>query len=64
MDHYKIVEKKNPLAVHGLFDTLETARRHLAEAIPVYVEKGYFTDKTLKPNDFEIVENQPNIKGQ
>lgn len=53
---YKIVEKKNPLAVHGLFDTLEQAERHLNEVMPKYVKRGFFMDKTLTENCFEIME--------
>ena len=50
----KVVEKKNPLAVHGLFDTVERAEKHLRETIPVYVARGYFMDKTLRADNFEI----------
>lgn len=48
--------KADPLAVHGIFDSLERAERHLAVNIPVYVSRGYFTDKTLTADSFEIVE--------
>lgn len=54
----KIVEKKNKLAVHGLFDNLERAKNHLENVIPIYVMKGYFMDKTLTKDDFEILEEQ------
>lgn len=54
--YFKIVEKKNPLAVHGLFNTRERAERHLREIIPVYVTRGYFMDKTLKTEDFIVKE--------
>lgn len=50
----KIVEKDNPLAVHGLFDSVERAERHLREVIPVYVARGYFMDKTLTADSFRI----------
>lgn len=53
---YKIVEKKNPLAVHALFDELQRAERHLNEVIPEYVKRGFFMDKTLTENCFEIKE--------
>lgn len=53
---WKIVEKNNPLAVHGHFDSLWRAERHLTKVIPEYVEKGYFMDNTLKAEDFEIRE--------
>ena len=51
----KIVEKKNHLAVHGLFDSMGRAKRHLNEIIPEYVRKSYFMDKTLTATDFEII---------
>ena len=50
-----IVEKKNPHAVHGHFDTPHAAQRHLTGKIPEYVAKGYFMDKTLTADDFEII---------
>ena len=55
MAKYKIVEKNNPLAIHGLFDSKDRAEYHLTNNIPTYVEKGYFTDKTLTIKDFIIV---------
>jgi len=53
----KLVEKKNNHAVHGLFCSREKAEKHLKETIPIYIEKGYFIDKTLTAADFEIIEN-------
>ena len=53
----KIVEKKNRHAVHGIFDSMPRAERHLNEVIPTYVQRGYFMDKTLKADDFMILEN-------
>lgn len=50
-----LVEKKNHLAIHGQFDTMERAQLHLRHVIPEYVRKGYFMDKTLQPEDFEII---------
>lgn len=54
----KIVEKKNQLAVHGLFDSMARAERHLTVVIPDYCKRGFFMDKTLTPDDFEILENE------
>lgn len=51
---YHIVEKKNNLAVHAHCDTLESAKRYLAVTVPKHCKLGYYTDKTLKPSDFEI----------
>ena len=54
---FKLVEKKNHNAVHGLFEVLARAERHLREVIPDYVARGYFMDKTLRADDFEIIES-------
>lgn len=51
-----LVEKKNHLAVHGYFTSRESAEYHLKETIPGYVSRGYFMDKTLMVDDFEIIE--------
>ena len=51
---YKLVEKKDPLALHAIFDSLESAERHLKETVPQYVAMGYFMDKTLTADSFEI----------
>lgn len=53
---YKIVEKKDHHAVHGIFSSRGSAEKHLKETIPLYVERGYFMDKTLKADSFEVVE--------
>jgi hypothetical protein len=54
MTQFKLVEKANPLHLHGLFETRERAERHLEVNIPEYCAKGYFMDKTLTPDSFEI----------
>ena len=54
MRQYYIAERRNPLAIHAIFDSLDRAERHLREVIPVYVARGYFTDKTLRAEDFVI----------
>lgn len=53
----KIIEKKNHLAIHGLFDSRESAEKFLKETIPIYCTRGYFMDKTLKPEDFEVADS-------
>ena len=55
---YAIVEKANKLAVHGLFDTLERAKRHLDVNIPFYLEKSLFDNKALTADSFEVVETR------
>lgn len=52
---FKLVEKANHYAVHALFDSKERAERHLALNIPDYCKRGYFMDKTLTPESFEII---------
>jgi hypothetical protein len=54
---FKIVEKANPHAVHGYFDTLAPAERALREDIPEYVARGFFMDKTLRADSFEVRPN-------
>ena len=53
---YKVVEKGNPLVVHGIFDSKERAEHWLKEVCPRYVERSYFMDKTLTQDSFMIVE--------
>jgi hypothetical protein len=52
---FKIVEKKNRLAVHGIFDSRERAEKNLREVKPGECARELFMDKTLKPEDFEII---------
>jgi len=51
-----LVEKKNHLAVHAHCHSRESAERHLRENVPIYCAKSYYMDKTLTPQDFEIIE--------
>lgn len=53
---FTIVEKKNQLAVHAHCCTRESAQRWIDVNAPLYCAKGYFMDKTLTPDSFEIVE--------
>ena len=53
----KVVEKKNTLAVHGIFLSRERAQNHIDSVIPEYCERGVFMDKTLTPGDFTIEES-------
>ena len=52
---FKLVEIKNELAIHGIFDSEERAKKHLKEIIPLYVQRGYFMDKTLTADSFKII---------
>ena len=58
---YKLIEKGNPLAVHGLFETKQRAEYHLENLIPVFVSRGYFDNKSLTANSFEIVDMREEI---
>jgi hypothetical protein len=51
-----IIEKKNPLAVHAYCHSKESAQRWLDVNAPEYAAKGYFMDKTLTADSFEIKE--------
>jgi hypothetical protein len=48
------------LAIHGIFESRASAKRHLEEVIPAYVSQGYFMDKTLTANSFKIVSPKNN----
>lgn len=54
---YKLVEIKNPLAVHAIFDSEERAKLFLATTVPQYIKKGYYSDKSLTIKDFKIVKD-------
>ena len=58
MERFKLVEKANHLAVHGLFYSKETAEAFLRDTVPEYIRRGYYMDKTLRPCDFEIIETK------
>lgn len=47
-------EKKQPLAVHAIFSSMQSAEKHLRDVIPDYCARGLFINKTLQPSDFEI----------
>lgn len=56
MEKFAIIEKGNPLAVHGLFYSRERAEQFLRETVPVYVARGYYMDKTLTAESFCVAE--------
>ncbi|WOK01506.1 hypothetical protein [Pseudomonas phage UF_RH7] len=51
MEKYKVVEKKNPLAVH----CLTWSKQRAQEWIEKYGDSKMFTDKTLNRDSFTIV---------
>ena len=52
---FKLVKKSNHNALYGLFNTIECAEHHLKKKITLYIVCGYFMDKTLTPDCFEII---------
>ena len=53
---WDVVEKKNPFHLHAICSTRESAERWIKELAPEYCAKGFFMDKTLTPESFEIIE--------
>jgi hypothetical protein len=51
---FYVIEKKNPLAVHAICHSLDRAENWIKEKAPEYCAKGFFMDKTLKPNSFKV----------
>lgn len=54
MGKYIIIEKRNHLAIHGIFNTFDAAQHHLENTIPEYIKRGYFADKTLTADCFKV----------
>lgn len=54
---FKVVEKKNHLAVHALCSYKVEAERWIKENAPIYCAKGFFMDKTLTSDSFIIKED-------
>ena len=53
---FALTEKKNHLAIHCIFDTRERAELFLSETVPLYITRGYYQNKALRTEDFEIIE--------
>lgn len=56
---FKVVEKKNHYAVHAHCLSRESAQRWIDENAVEYCAKGFFVDKSLTPDSFEIVSEDP-----
>ena len=56
---YVIVEKADHLAVHGIFDSRDRAEAFLAGTIPLYVARGFYMDKTLRADSFDVLPYAP-----
>jgi len=53
---WAMVEKADHHAVHALFVSKERGEQFLADAVPDYCRRGFYMDKTLTPDSFEIME--------
>lgn len=53
---FRIYEKKNPLALHAICSSRQSAQEWLDVKAPLYCARGYYDDKTLTPDSFEIRE--------
>lgn len=53
-----VVEKDNHYAIHAICDSKDEADNHLKTKIPEYVRNGYFTDKTLTAESFEVIRGE------
>ncbi len=60
MENFAVVEKKNHLAIHSLFYSREAAEKFVKDIIPEYVKNGYYMDKTLTKDSFEVIERDKN----
>lgn len=52
---FSVVEKDNPLHVHALCYSRESAERWIAVNAVAYCARGFFMDKTLTPESFAII---------
>lgn len=55
---YNVIEKANPLHLHAICSTKESAERWIRELAPEYCAKGYFMDKSLTPDSFTVKERK------
>lgn len=55
MGSWKIVEKNNHNALHALCDSQSDARRYLDITVPDHCARGFYMDKTLTPESFEVL---------
>jgi hypothetical protein len=51
---YAVVEKKNHNAIHAACYSEQSAQDWIDKKAPDYCAKGYFMDKTLKADSFEV----------
>ena len=54
---FKVVEKRNPYAVHAVCPSRYWAERWITLKAPIYCARGHFMDKTLTPDSFTIKED-------
>ena len=51
---YIVYEKANPLAIHAICHSEESAKQWISELAPKYCARGYFDNKALTPDSFAI----------
>lgn len=59
MPNFYVVEKANHLHVHAHCHSRDTGDYWIAHRAPEYCAKGYFMDKTLTPDSFEVIPIPP-----
>jgi hypothetical protein len=52
--NFALTEKNNPLAIHGIFGSQARAEWFLENVVPKYCARGFYDNKTLKPDDFTV----------
>lgn len=58
MSRFYVVQKNDQNAIHAVCSTREGAQKWIDEFAPVYVQRGFFSDKTLTAESFEIKEEK------
>jgi hypothetical protein len=61
---FYIVEKDNHLAIHGIYESSEKAEKFIKETVPVYVSRGYYMNKILTKDSFEVIERGASCKSK
>ncbi len=54
--NFKLVEKSNHNNIHGIFGSKESGEQFLKEIVPLYIKNGYYCDKKLTIDSFEVIE--------
>jgi len=57
---FNVIEKNNPLHLHAICSTRESAERWIKVNAPEYIRLGFFMDKSLTADSFTIHERKEN----